>query len=62
MKRQCDWPNCTATTHQWLDDGWCSYADAVLPDMPEDGYLCPRHERAYEALVLNEQPPTPAEH
>jgi hypothetical protein len=60
MNRRCAWPNCASATRQWLADRWCSYGGAVPPDMPEEGFLCPHHGIAYDALAVNEQPLTPA--
>jgi hypothetical protein len=54
----CSWPGCAATSDQPFIEGWGVYGDAVIPDMPETGYLCPRHGLAYEALAVNEPPPT----
>jgi hypothetical protein len=30
--------------------------------MPADGFLCPAHKLAFDALVVDEQPPTDNEH
>jgi hypothetical protein len=63
-KNVCDWAGCTEKTERWFADGWasCSDGDKLLPDLPDDCLLCPRHGLAYEALAVGEQPPTTSAH
>jgi hypothetical protein len=60
MKTKCAWPGCTATADKPFTEGWIFYAEdaALPPNMPDAGYLCPRHAAAYEALAVDEQLPT----
>jgi hypothetical protein len=48
----CSWKGCTATAEMPFTEGW-GFADAMPPNMPEEGYLCPKHGRAYEYLAVN---------
>jgi hypothetical protein len=50
MKRKCNWPGCTATTEQWVQDGWCSCCPLDTA-APGDWYLCPQHGEAYEEVA-----------
>ncbi len=56
---KCDWPSCSAESSQPYTDGWasCSIAFGM-----EHECLCPHHANAFDALAVNEQPPTPAKH
>jgi hypothetical protein len=57
----CAWPGCAATSDMPFTEGWHAYLDAVIPNMAEEGYLCPQHGLAYEACASNEPPPTATE-
>jgi hypothetical protein len=63
-RQKCAWPGCAEESDRPLRDGWSSYSDGDgLPrGMPADGFLCPDHKLAFEALVVDEQPPTDNEH
>ncbi len=58
-KIKCGWAGCTAESNQPFTDGWASCD-------PEFGMkhemLCPHHANAYDALSVDEQPPTTSEH
>jgi hypothetical protein len=53
---KCGWPGCPAESSQPFTDGW---AICELNFGMGHGYLCPHHAHAYDALSVNEQPPTP---
>jgi|SoiMethySBSTD1v2_1073268.scaffolds.fasta_scaffold3843698_2 hypothetical protein len=63
-RQRCAWPGCAEESDRPFRDGWSSYSDGDgLPrGMPADGFLCPAHKLAFDALVVDEQPPTDNEH
>jgi hypothetical protein len=65
-KATCSWPGCGEKTDQPFTNGWCVYGYADLqdevPGLPDDGWLCPSHGRAFEVVVTGEQPPTQSNH
>jgi hypothetical protein len=62
--QKCSWPNCAEESDRPFADGWSSYgaAEDALPGLPAHGFLCPVHKLAFEALAVDEQPPTASEH
>jgi hypothetical protein len=60
---QCSWPGCSRQSDQPYTDGWCSYGgdwQNEVPGLPHEGWLCPTHNRALDAL--EEQSPSESEH
>jgi hypothetical protein len=55
---KCGWPGCTAESNHLFTDGWASCS----PDFGmEHEMLCPHHAKAYNALAIDDQPPTPTQ-
>ncbi len=47
--KQCTYPGCASATERPFTDGWTWFQD-LAPGLP-DGFYCPAHSAAIEAVV-----------
>jgi hypothetical protein len=54
--KKCSWPGCSVKSERPFSEGWSCYGnpDFYFPGLPDEGWLCQRHNAAFEALATKE--------